>query len=124
VDDHLRQGAQAEHISADQHTLEKQRFALMKHGARAGFVSEEQRAMERLHAEHCIVWRTLEHIDAAKLAQPSTQITNFWIIGGDYAGENIDKRQGEVFVDGSVISENVIGASPDVPTEQASGRDS
>ncbi|MFL5801009.1 MAG: caspase domain-containing protein [Roseiflexaceae bacterium] len=34
--------------------------------------------------------------------------------GGDYAGGNLDKRQGEVFVDGSVISGNVIGASPDM----------
>jgi uncharacterized caspase-like protein len=34
--------------------------------------------------------------------------------GGDYAGGKIDRRQGQVFVDGSVISGNVFGASPDV----------
>jgi uncharacterized caspase-like protein len=40
--------------------------------------------------------------------------TIFTTGGGDFAGGSIDKRQGTSFVDGSVISGNVIGASPDM----------
>ena len=34
--------------------------------------------------------------------------------GGDYAGGNIDRRQADLFVDGNLISGNVIGGSSDL----------